>query len=303
MAKISELTSLFTAISNRDWQQARAHAEEIAIAEEKAGHHSAASILRGALNATGPRPERGRSAELPSSDVFAIPPELLVVLDREELLVDVTLTEVARNSFGEILAENRHRGPLLARGLRPRNRLLFYGPPGCGKTLTATALGNELHLPVCVVRFDALVGSYLGQTSMRMHEIFRYAEVHPCVLLIDEIDAIGRRRGKPSDVGELDRVVISLMQHLDLARPAGLILAATNIVDELDPALIRRFDLAVEFPAPTSMALRDFSKREASSRGLSLSPEVRKELTSAKTFADVRRIIDTEQRRSILREM
>jgi len=169
--------------------------------------------------------------------------------------------------------------------------------------MTAIALGNELRLPIRVVRFDVLVGAYLGQTAMRVHEVFRYAEAQPCILLIDEIDAVGRRRGKQSDVGELDRVVISLMQQLDLVRPAGLVVAASNIPEELDLALLRRFDMVVEFPAPSKAELMEFTKQEASKRGVKLVNGLRHELANAKTFADAQKILEVEQRRAILRRV
>ena len=303
MAKISDLTGLFTAVSVGDWVQARALAETIAVAEEQAGHHGAAATLRGALTATGPRPDQDHTPATHSLALTGISPELLTVVRGIALLRDVKLPTTARKALDEVLLENRHRKPLLAHGLQPRNRLFFHGPPGCGKTMTAIALGNELQLPVRIVRFDVLVGAYLGQTAMRVHEVFRYAETHPCILLIDEIDAVGRRRGKASDVGELDRVVISLMQQLDLVRPAGLIVAASNIPEELDLALLRRFDLVVEFPAPSKEELRDFTKQEAAKRGVKLLNGVRHELANAKTFADAQKILEVEQRRAILRRV
>jgi SpoVK/Ycf46/Vps4 family AAA+-type ATPase len=165
------------------------------------------------------------------------------------------------------------------------------------------ALGEELALPVFVVRFDGLVGSYLGQTGIRLREVFRFAEATPCVLLIDEIDAVGRRRGKLSDVGELDRVVVSLMQQLDLVQPAGLLVAASNIPDELDQALLRRFDFILEFPKPSRDALSSYAKKQADSRGIKLVNGVRHELASAKTFAEAEQIIQVEHRRIILRDV
>ena len=303
MAKISDLTSLFTAVSVGDWVQARVLAETIVASEEQAGHHGAAATLRGALTATGPRPERHNGHGGQSSPLSGLPSDLLTTLSSTALLLDVKLPPSARKILNEVVQENRYRGQLLNHSLRPRNRLFFHGPPGCGKTMTAVALGNELRLPVRVVRFDVLVGSYLGQTAMRVHEVFRYAEAHACVLLIDEIDAVGRRRGKVSDVGELDRVVISLMQQLDLVEPAGLIVAASNIPEELDPALLRRFDSVVAFPSPSKSEIRAYVRQEAMKRGVKLANGVRQELASATTFADAQRIIEVEQRRAILRRV
>jgi hypothetical protein len=300
MARISTLANLFHAVSAGDWPKARLLAEGMAEAEEKAGHHGAAARLRGALVQTGPRPDDPGGAQ-PLPSFTAVQPDLLASLPPAGPLADVTLPKNTRTLLDEVLREHRNKARLLAHGLRPRSRLFFHGPPGCGKTLTARALGAELSLPVFIVRFDALVGSYLGQTSLRIREVFRFAETNPSVVLIDEIDAVGRRRGKTTDVGELDRVVISLMQQLDLSRPAGLLIATSNIPDELDIALLRRFDLSVELPAPSAAEVLAFAKHQASKRGVPLINGVRHELASAKTFADAEQILQDEQRRALLK--
>ena len=96
--------------------------------------------------------------------------------------------------------------------------------------MTAQALANALRLPLYVVRFDSVIGSYLGQTAVHLREIFQYAETAQSVLLFDEIDALGKRRGHPSDVGELDRIVIALMQELEFSESKGLIIATSNLI-------------------------------------------------------------------------
>lgn len=299
MARIPALTSLFQALSAGDLRRARAMAEGIAVAEEKAGRREAAATLREALSGPPPPPE---GAAHGNPTLFATSaPELLSPLPTVLTLADVELAPATRKAVTEVLHEHRHGDALRAHGLRPRNRLFFHGPPGCGKTMTARAIAGELRLPLFVVRFDALMGSYLGQTALRVRECFRYAEAHACVLLIDEVDALGRKRGKATDIGELDRVLISLMQQLDLSSPAGLIIAASNVPDDLDPALLRRFDAALSFPAPEGAVLSRFAKAEATKRGVKLVNGVRHDLAEAKTFADVRQVVDDEHRRIILR--
>ena len=110
-----------------------------------------------------------------------------------------------------------------------------------------------------------------------------------------------RIRGKATDIGELDRVVISLMQQLDLVRPAGLIIAASNVPDELDLALRRRFELSIEFPAPSPSALMEYSKKLARSKRIPIVNGVSQKLASAKTFAAAEQILSDEHRRRILR--
>lgn len=300
MTKISDLSNLFHALSAEDWRGARAAAENIASAEERAGHHGAATRLRGALSSTGPRAESESGAV--SIPALVGTPEILSRLP-EASLDDVELTKSARSLIDEILTEHRYRSRLLAHDLRPRARLFFFGPPGCGKTLTARALGTSLGVPTFVVRFDALVGSYLGQTSIRLREVFRFAESQPSVIVIDEIDAVGRQRGRTADVGEMDRIVISLMQQLELVQPAAMLIAASNLAEHLDPALLRRFDLALEFPQPSRAQLAAFAQHQAKARNLKLGKTVQAAVSKAETFADVEKLIESEHRRTLLRNV
>lgn len=299
MTKISDLSNLFQALSSEDWRGARNAAEAIASSQERAGHHSAAARLRGALSSTGPR-----SAGEPRIDVPSLVgmPDMLSRLP-EARLPEVELTKHGRDTIREVLKEHRHRSKLLAHDLKPRSRLFFHGPPGCGKTLTARALGSELNVPTFMVRFDALVGSYLGQTSIRLREVFRFAESQPSVIVIDEIDAVGRQRGRSAEVGEIDRVVISLMQQLELVQPATMVIAASNLVDQLDPALLRRFDLALEFPQPSRVQLRAFAEVHAKARRLKLSRSLLGSLNKTETFAEVEKVLESEHRRALLRNV
>jgi SpoVK/Ycf46/Vps4 family AAA+-type ATPase len=181
-------------------------------------------------------------------------------MSRPVRLTNVVLSEALRQELDELIAEYRRAGELEAAGFPIRRRLLLEGPPGCGKTLTAEALANELGLPFFIVRFDALIGSYLGQTAGNLRQLFRYAETNRCVLLFDELDAIGRTRGRASDVGELDRIVIALMQELELSQIKGLLVATSNVPEHLDKALIRRFDATIRYPKPTRLAITKFAK-------------------------------------------
>lgn len=296
MARVPALTTLFHALAAGDLRRARALAEGIAVSEEKAGRKEAAEKLRSALASVPSAPEAPplRPAALP---------DILAPVASTTRLADVELSAATRAAVQEVLNEHRHRDALQAHDLRPRSRLFFHGPPGCGKTMTAQALAGEMGLPLYVVRFDALIGAYLGQTALRVRECFRFAETTPCLLLVDEVDALGRKRGKVTDIGELDRVLISVMQQLDLTVPAGLIIAASNVPDDLDPALLRRFDASLAFPAPERAVLARFARTEATKRGIKLVNGFKHELGQAQTFADVRHAVDDEHRRIILRGM
>jgi SpoVK/Ycf46/Vps4 family AAA+-type ATPase len=297
MPRTHDLARLFSAVAHGDLPRARVLAGEIADAEERAGKPGAAGSLRKAL-VTHSGAITERAAPLPVMSLAA--PDVLTQVPACRLS-DVELTPDVRSKLSEVIQEHRHRDLLRQHDLEPQNRLFFHGPPGCGKTAAARALAGELGLPAYVVRFDALLGAYLGQTSARMHEIFRFASSHPCVVLFDEIDAVGRRRGASTDVGELDRVVISLMQQLDLVRPLGVLVAASNIPQDLDPALLRRFDLLAEFPLPQPADLARYAQQTARRRGVELVNGVAHALASATTYAEAEKIIVAEQRRVIVR--
>ena len=256
MAAVDQLAKLFEAVAHRDWGKAEQLSRGIADAEERLGHHGAAQRLRGALRSNGyasPAPPAG-----PPYDAFV----LTTALSRAQadvLLRDVVLSRLARTQLGEIALEWRRREHLSKQGIPRRSRMLFHGPPGCGKSVTAKALGEDLDLPVYVTRLDALVGAYLGQTALRVRELFRFAQASPCIVLLDEIDALGKQRGNPLDVGELDRVVVALLQELEHSNPAGYVIATSNLPTTLDRAIWRRFDLILEFPRPSQATLKSYA--------------------------------------------
>ncbi|ADJ64952.1 anti-phage ATPase IteA [Herbaspirillum seropedicae] len=129
-------------------------------------------------------------------------------------------------------------------------RLLIYGAPGTGKTQTARWIAGELKLPLLTVRCDTLISSLLGQTSKNLRQVFEYVEQRPCVLFLDEFDALGSARGNERDVGELQRVVISLLQNLDALSENTIVVAASNHDQLLDSAIWRRFPFRVPLPLP-----------------------------------------------------
>jgi MoxR-like ATPase len=139
---------------------------------------------------------------------------------------------------------------LAAAGAALPNRLLLHGPPGTGKTATAKWLAAKLKLPLLTVRCDTLVSSLLGQTSRNLRRAFEFAQEQPCVLFLDEFDALASARGNERDVGELQRVVIALLQNIDALPDSTILIAATNHEGLLDPAVWRRFSFQVAMPMP-----------------------------------------------------
>jgi len=154
------------------------------------------------------------------------------------------------------VVEEQHRAELLhANNLHARNRLLFAGPPGNGKTTLAEALAFELMYPLLVVRYETLVGSYLGETSSRLMHMLDYARTQRCVLFFDEFETLGKERGDTHETGEIKRVVSSLLLQLDSLPDYVVVVAASNHPELLDRAVWRRFQVRVELPTPTRQQL------------------------------------------------
>jgi len=301
MAAIRQLAKLFQAVSGRDFESAEQIAKHIAAIEEKNGHHSAAQLLRGSLHSNG---MRGHRTIEQLSGFLTNGSFLEGALSRGQSparLKDVMLRPASRRSLEALIGETRHGAYLSSKGIRRRSKLLFVGPPGCGKSFTAQAIANELGLPHYTVRFDAVIGAYLGQTAIHLRELFRYASHNPSVLLFDEIDALGKQRGNPLDVGELDRIVIALMQELEFSETQGLVIATSNLPKNLDRALWRRFDLILNFPRPSNNELDAYTKRMRTR--FNVKRQLAKRRLKIRTYADAEKFVESEARSVALREL
>ncbi|WP_293406321.1 anti-phage ATPase IteA [Polaromonas sp.] len=164
--------------------------------------------------------------------------------------IDLVLPDAIQGRLDEFLQCVRHHDQLVRAGAALPNRVLIYGPPGTGKTQTARWLSGQLELPLLTVRCDTLVSSLLGQTSRNLRRVFDYAEQTPSVLFLDEFDALAGARGNERDVGELQRVVIALLQNIDALPDSTILVAATNHEQLLDAAIGRRFAFHIPMPLP-----------------------------------------------------
>ncbi|MFX5626995.1 ATP-binding protein [Acinetobacter baumannii] len=140
---------------------------------------------------------------------------------------------------------------LMKKGLKPVTTAIFQGPPGVGKSLAAKWLAKELNLPLYILDLTSVMSSYMGKTGNNLRTVLDFAKSHPCIIFLDEIDAIAKKRGDNSDVGELKRLVTILLQELENWPVQSLLLAATNHFELIDPALWRRFDMDLTFNLPT----------------------------------------------------
>lgn len=177
----------------------------------------------------------------------------LVLLEERPALreeKDIVLYDSTRSALQEILLEHNREDTLRSFGLLPAQKLLFFGPPGCGKTLAAEVIANSLSLPLVLVRLDSLISSFLGETAANLRKVFDYFSQYPVVALFDEFDALTKDRGDSADHGELKRSVNAVLQMMDGYRGNSILIATTNYESLLDKAVWRRFDEIIKFDMP-----------------------------------------------------
>lgn len=235
-------------------------AEGIISEELAANHYSTATDLQRALGKG--KEEMSNGAKV--TQLAALPPkdrrngeDLLWFVDAQ-VPPTVFMSAATERQLSRVLEEHRRGQILQKHGYSPKTKLLFWGPPGCGKTITARYIAAELGLPLAIVRLDAIISSFLGDTASHLQKVFARANSAPMVLLLDEADALAKQRDDPNDVGELKRVVNSFLQGMDgFTSRRSILIAASNHQYLFDPALWRRFDDVVEFGPP------DAANREA----------------------------------------
>ena len=230
-------------------------AMQVAAHEARQGHTKLANELKQLV-------DQAKSKKNKQSNMLALVQprkELDGILDasKPELkLSDLTFSNKQTDTFKRIIKEYKQQSKLRSHNLEPRRKLLLYGSPGTGKTATASALANELNLPLFTIRLDGLITKFMGETASKLRLVFDAIRSHRGLYFFDEFDAIGSDRMSPNDVGEIRRVLNSFLQFLEQDRSESLIVAATNYKNLLDPALFRRFDDVLNYEPPTASQVR-----------------------------------------------
>ena len=168
------------------------------------------------------------------------------------------LPESVRSACQDLISEQSRAELLRSYGLEPRNKVLLIGPPGNGKTSLAEAIAESLMIPLLTVRYESIIGSYLGETASRLFKLFEYAKTRECVLFFDEFETLGKERGDVHETGEIKRVVSSLLMQIDNLPSYVIAVAATNHESLLDKAAWRRFQIRLDIPQPSRSNLESY---------------------------------------------
>lgn len=247
MSRADLIVNLVRAGSQGDQGLFRSTVEAIAAEERAKQHHQFADRLEENLQVAN---VRHKPVEVVRS-FDGGHGGLLFEIDPRRSISSVLLPQEVRSSVSELIEEYQRADILRSYGLEPRHKVLLSGEPGNGKTTLAEAIAHELMIPLFVVRYEAVIGSFLGETSSRLKKLFDFARTHKCVLFFDEFDTLGKERGDTNETGEIKRVVSSLLLQIDALPSHVVVITATNHAELLDRAVWRRFQLRLHLPEPT----------------------------------------------------
>ena len=252
MATSAQLKALVKSYADGDDNRFYTYAMQIAAHEARAGHGKLAKELREIIDAAKQKKDKVTLSQKtlpivrPKGELSKLLSASYPKIRLSEMILDNEVSE----RLNRIIKEQRQIEILQSHGLAPRRKFLLLGPPGTGKTMTASALAGELHLPLFVIRLDGVITKFMGETSAKLRLVFDAIKQHRGIYLFDEFDSIGTMRALINDVGEIRRILNSFLQFIDLDDSDSMILAATNHPDMLDYALFRRFDDVIEYNLP-----------------------------------------------------
>jgi SpoVK/Ycf46/Vps4 family AAA+-type ATPase len=230
---------------------------QVAASEARQGRRQTALEMRAEIDKARARNSRGAAVPIPFASPRGSVEGLLEMRDPRFKLKDVVLNDRLVARFTDLVRQQRRRDWLREHGKIPNRRILFVGPPGSGKTMSAEALAGELNLPLFVIRLEGMITRYMGETAAKLRLIFDETAKRRGVYLFDEFDAVGGQRTATNDVAEMRRVLNSFLQFMEEGNTTdSVIICSTNHPSLLDRALLRRYDQVLEFDAPTSAQIK-----------------------------------------------
>lgn len=295
-----EILKIVEGAVNADHSKVAAYVEQLAAKIEADGDPKAADRLRNVLS-------KSKFREVTAAKVapkLPVDSESRLALADEEFFspeeVKIFLSPKAQNTATEFIRFVQSAGNLVKQGVGISPSLLLYGPPGCGKTELSHFIGAQLELPVLTARSDALVSSFLGSTAKNLRTLFEHAMARPCVLFLDEFDSIAKMRDDRHELGELKRVVVSLLQNIDALHNGTVLLAATNHEHLLDSAIWRRFAFKIHINKPDASAREKMTQYFLDTFATPQNVKVATELTDGLSGSEIKQICDDSKRATIL---
>lgn len=307
MATAKQITDLLKSFSDRDQEKFEVISLQIAASEEKKGNKNLADQIQNIVSRY-PKNCTSHSTEKAGSPLFFSKPEgdlgdLLQIVESKVRISHMVLDSELKNRLSRIIREQKNFNQLRAHNLYPRQRVLLMGSPGCGKTMTASALSTEMGLPLFVVKLDALFTKFLGETSSKLRLIFDAIQKTRGVFLFDEFDSIGLARGSQHDVAEMRRVLNTFLVLIENLQGYSLIIAASNHPEVLDKALFRRFDDLIKFKIPSLKELEVLLKnRIAGTPKTKINWQKIRPQLAGLSYADAARIADEAMKEVIIND-
>jgi SpoVK/Ycf46/Vps4 family AAA+-type ATPase len=271
---------------------------QVAAREARSGHHVLAEDIKKVVDASRRSTRRSSVTKLaqPRGDLA----ELVEATHPEVTLRQLVAPTALLQQIKQIIAEQRQRQRLLEHGFAPAHRLLFEGPPGTGKTMTAAVVAAELSLPMFTVRLDGLLSKFMGETAAKLRAVFDAVAERRGVYLFDEFDALGADRGS-NDVGEARRILNSFLVFLEQASPESIVIAATNHRSILDRALFRRFDAVLTYKLPDARQATSMIRMRLGSLATGLSFSGLAEHTRGLSHADLVKAAEGAAKAALMR--
>jgi AAA+ superfamily predicted ATPase len=300
MAKASQIKSLIQSHYENDTDRFDTISLQLAAHEAKSGHTALANELKKIVD----KSKQNKDLDKSNIQFHSNSIDELFIHNRPNLdMNDLILTIDQKEKIEKILKEYFNQDKLRGYGLKNRRKVLLSGHPGTGKTMTASVIAAELHLPIYIIQIDKIITKYMGETSAKLRQIFKFIESHKAVYFFDEFDSIGGDRSRDNEVGEMRRVLNAFLQFLEGDQSDSLIITATNNISLLDKALFRRFDDILYYDLPEKEEIKSLFNARLNNFSFRFKIETIVKEASGLCHADIVKICDNVIKDSIINDL